>query len=201
MMNYSLPVFLTTTMSMILGNLDIVLVRHYCAPEESGLYATAAVLGRIAMFLPGVLSLVLFPEAAKAQARGEKGNRMLWLTLGMTALLGCGFALLCALWSDQFIVLFFSAKYRDAAPLLRVISAAMALLAMANVIFTYSLARSDYTFLWPLIGGVVLMLGLIFIFHDSAMTIARIVLYSVGIILAGTASRYLPLFRRPVVSS
>lgn len=201
MVNYSLPVFLTTTMCMILGNLDIVLVRHYCAPEESGLYATAAVLGRIAMFLPGVLILVLFPEAARAQATGEKGNRMLWITLGMTALLGGGFALVCAFWSDLLLSLLFSPKYLAAAPLLQIISSAMALLAMANVIFTYSLARSDYTFLWPLIGGSLLMLGLIFMFHDSAMTIARIVLYSVGIILAGTAVRYLPLFRRPIVSS
>ena len=70
MANYFGPVFLSTTTIIILGTIDIALVRHYCSPEEAGLYATAAILGRIALFLPGALIAVLFPSAAKARALG-----------------------------------------------------------------------------------------------------------------------------------
>jgi len=186
MRGYSFPVFVSTTMVMTLGNLDLVLVRHYCSPEESGLYSIAAILGRIALYLPGVLIVVLFPEAAKAQTTGNEDSRILWVSLGMTILLGGSFALVCTLWPEQIIVLLFGEKYQAAAGLLKIISLAMAMLAVANVIFTYSMARSEFKFLWPLVMGVGMMLLLIFNFHDSALTIATMVLVSIGLILTGT---------------
>lgn len=200
MRKYSFPVFLSTTMVMALGNLDIVLVKHYCSPEEAGLYSIAAILGRIALFLPGVLIVVLFPEAAKAQTAGNEDSRILWFSLGLTALLGGSFALACTLWPEQIIALLFGEKYQAGAGLLKVISLAMAMLAIANVIFTYCLARSEFKFLWPLAVGVAMMLLLIFNFHDSALTIATMVLYSIGLILAGTLAWYFLRSRNPLPS-
>ncbi len=200
MRKYSFPVFLSTTMVMALGNLDIVLVKHYCSPEEAGLYSIAAILGRIALFLPGVLIVVLFPEASKAQATGKEDSRILWVSLAMTAFLGGCVALVCAVWPEQIIVLLFGAKYQAGAELLKVISLAMAMLAVANVIFIYSLARSQFQFLWPLAMGVGMMLLLIFNFHDSALTIAKMVLYSIGLILAGTLAWYFLSSRRRLPS-
>ncbi len=186
MRRYALPVFLSTTMVMTLGNLDIVLVRHYGTPEEAGLYSIAAILGRIALYLPGVLITVLFPEAARAQDTGKEDPRILWFSMGLTALLGGGFALTCALWPEFIIGTLFGEKYLPAAELLKTISFAMSLLAIANVIFTYCMARSEFTYLWPLIGGVGLMLLLIALHHETAMVIARNVLISIAAILAGT---------------
>lgn len=190
MRKYSLPVFVSTTIVISLGNLDIVLVKHYCPPEEAGLYAIAAILGRIALYLPGVLIVVLFPEAAKARTTGNEDSRILWVSLGLTALLGGSFALACAFWPETIIVFLFGEKYRAAAELLQIISLAMAMLAAANVIFTYCLARSEFNFLWPLAAGAGMMLALIFLFHDSAAAIAKMVLISIGVILAGTFAWY-----------
>ncbi len=201
MARYGLPAFATACMVMVLGNLDIVFVRHYCSPEEAGFYATAAILGRIAMFLPGVLTHVLFPVAAQAHEDGEKGSGALWTSLGLTAILGGGFAVVCAIWPDMIISLLFGSKYLDAAPMLVIISIAMALLAIANVIFTYSLARSEFGYLWPLAAGVLLMFFLIFMFHDSARTIAMNVLWSVLTILIGTIGWYLLKNFRPEPAS
>ncbi|MCK5525150.1 MAG: oligosaccharide flippase family protein [Thiomargarita sp.] len=181
---YALPVLIFTSMMMVLGNLDIVLVRHYCSAEEAGLYATAAILGRIALFLPGVLLIVLFPEAAKAKHENNEDQRILWLSMAMTALLGGGFALVCYLWPVELTVLLFGTKYQAAAPLLQTISFAMALLAVANVIFVYSLAHHKFIFLFPLVLGVITMLSLVFVYHDSAMTIANILLGAImGILI------------------
>ena len=200
MRKYSFPVFVSTTMVMALGNLDIVLVKHYCAPEEAGLYSIAAILGRIALYLPGVLIIVLFPAAAKAQTTGNEDNRILWVSLGLTAVLGGSFALACTFWPESIITLLFGEKYRAAAELLQIISLGMAMLAVANVIFTYCLARSEFQFLWPLVTGVAMMLGLIFFFHDTAATIAKMVLVSIGVILAGTLAWYF-LRPRPLLTS
>jgi len=187
-------------MMMALGNLDIALVKHYCLPDEAGLYSTAAIIGRIGLYLPGVLITVLFPEAARIEATGKEDSRILWMSLGMTAFLGGSFALICAFWPEQIIVLLFGAKYSAAGELLQTISMAMAMLAVANVIFTYCLARSEFKFLWPLVSGVAMMLCLIFFHHDSALTIARMVLFSVGAILTGTLGWYFLRSARPVTS-
>jgi len=77
----------------------------------------------------------------------------------------------------------------------------MAMLAICNVVFSYGLARSELTFLWPLISGVALMLVLIINYHDSAMTIAQILFVSTGVILSGTIlSKLITILRRPVTS-
>ena len=180
MANYSGPVFLSTTMIMVLGTIDISLVRHYCSPEEAGLYATAAILGRIALYLPGALIMVLFPSAAKARALGEKDGYILWISLSLTAFLAFSVTLLFNLWPEQFISLFLGDQYREAASLLKIISIAMAILSLTNVIASYSLARSDYAFLFPLVAGVTLMMTLILTYHDTATTIAYIMLLSVS---------------------
>jgi O-antigen/teichoic acid export membrane protein len=183
---YALPVFICTSMMTVLGNLDITLVRHYCSAEEAGLYATAAILGRIALFLPGVLLLVLFPTAAKASHEDNEDQRILWLSIAMTALLGGGFSLICWLFPEQLIGLLFGSKYLAAAALLQKISLAMALLAVANVVFMYSLARHSFGFLWFLVIGVISMLAMIFMYHDTAEMVANILLYSIAAILLFT---------------
>ena len=185
MRRYSLPIFLSSTLVIAIGQLDIVLVKHYCSGEEAGLYSAAALVGRIALYLPSVLTVVLFPMATKEHISGAKNPRILWASLGMTALLGLGFALICKLWPEQIIILLFGEKFQSGAELLKTISLAMALLAISNVIFTHNLARSEFKFLWTLTIGVAVMLLLIFNFHDSALTIAKIVLYSTGCILIG----------------
>ncbi len=187
---YSFPVFLATSLVIVLGNIDIVLVRHFCKPEEAGLYATAAVLGRIAFFLPNALIHVLFPEVAKAHESGANDHRPFILSLILTTLLGGGFAFICMLWPGQLIRLLFGGNYSEAAPLLTIITEAMALLAIANVVFTYSLAKNEFQFIYILGAGVFFMLTRIYWVHHSAESVAQTVLIStLGILLVSLAWR------------
>jgi O-antigen/teichoic acid export membrane protein len=94
--------------------------------------------------------------------------------------------LICWLFPEQLIGLLFGSKYLAAAALLQKISLAMALLAVANVVFMYSLARHSFGFLWFLVIGVISMLGMIFMYHDTAEMVANILLYSIAAILLFT---------------
>jgi len=131
---YALAMVVSSVVTMCLNNLDLVLVRHFCPGDEAGLYATAAILGRIAFYGPSVLVSVLFTEAATAKASGQENNKSLWMSLSMTVLLGGGFALCCVVASKLVVTVLFGAQYEAAGPLLSVISVAMALLATANVL-------------------------------------------------------------------
>jgi len=185
MARYAVPVAIFTIFNSYANNIDLVLVQHYL-PEDSGYYATATILGKIAFFVPSVLVIVLFPEAAKNQEEGEENPRFLWLTLWATALLGGGVALLFNLFPEMIISLLFGKQYIESAPLLQIISIAMALLALSNVIFTYNLAHFRYGFLWFLAGGVGLLYSLIHFFHDTPLIIAQILLLSTSLIFIGT---------------
>ena len=183
---YSFPVFFSTTLVTLLGSIDIMLVRHYCTPEEAGLYSVGAIIGRMALLLPSSLLTVLFPSAAKAHTAGREKIYILWTSFGLTLLLGGGISIIFYCWPKPIITLLFGVEYQGAAELLQIISIAMALLASCNVIFSYSLARSDYTYLWFLLGGVTIFLCLVPFFHDSAAEIAKLLLISIAIILFGT---------------
>jgi len=185
MARYAIPVTIFAIFTSYVHNLDLVLVQHYL-PEDSGFYATATILGKIAFFVPGALAFVLFPEAAKNQEKGEENPRFLWLTLWVTALLGGGIALVFNLFPEMLISLLFGKQYIESALLLQIISIAMALLALSNVIFTYNLAHFRYGFLWFLAGGVGLLYSLIHFFHDTPLIIAQILLLSTTFIFIGT---------------
>ena len=97
-----------------------------------------------------------------------------------------GIALIFFYWPEQIIDLLFGSKYKEAAPLLQIIGIAMAILGLANVIFSYQLARSEYFYICILAGGGLSMLVLILFFHETAMTIAKILLLTTGTIFIGT---------------
>ena len=193
---YALAMVVSSVVTMCLNNLDLVLVRHFCPGPEAGLYATAAILGRIAFYGPSVLMSVLFTEAATAKASGDQNDKSLWMSMGMTILLGGGFALLCVVASEFMVTLLFGAQYKAAGPLLAVISSAMALLACANVLFVYSQARSEFGFMWVQGLGVALFAGLVFFRHDSAMQVAQMLLACVMFILAATLAWFFLKVRR-----
>jgi hypothetical protein len=93
-------------------------------------------------------------------------------------------------------------QYYLAAHILKIITAAMGLLALSQVAFSYSLARSEFSFLWPLVGGTIIMLSLVFFYHETAETIAWILLLSIVIIFLGTIlNRVYLSFYKPVATS
>ncbi|MFP5240176.1 MAG: polysaccharide biosynthesis protein [Acidobacteriota bacterium] len=194
---YALGMVVSSVVGMCLNNLDLILVRHFCPGSEAGLYATAAILGRIAFFGPSVLVSVLFTEAATAKARGQEDNKSLWTSTGMTLLLGGGYALVCFLASKLVVTLLFGAQYEAAGPLLAVIAVAMAMLATANVFFVYSQARGEFGFMWLQGAGVALFAALALLYHESAMQVARMLLISMAFILASTLAWYGLKSRKP----
>jgi O-antigen/teichoic acid export membrane protein len=202
MVRYSIPSFLMITMVVVMCNIDIVLVRHYCSPDQAGYYATAAIMGRIAFFLPSSLLLVLFPSVSKANASGDKDEHYFWINLGLTTILA-GSVFLVLFFAGESIVQFvYGNEYYLAIPILKIVTAAMGLLAISHVIFSYSLARSEFSFLWPLVGGVITMLSLVFFYHETAETIAWILLLSIAIIFLGTIlNRFYLFFFKPVAIS
>ena len=185
MIRYSVPTMVSTGIIMGFFNLDIVMVRYYCEPFDSGMYAAASVLGHVAYVLPAVLVTVLFPEVAYSQNAGETSRRVFVLSFLMTAALSFLVVIVCLFFSEELLVLTYGAKYAGASQLLIYISIAMIGLVLTNVFVIFGMAQSDFKFLWSLIFGMILFLVQVSCWHEFPLDIARALIISSFTMLAG----------------
>lgn len=149
-------------------NADMIFARHYLSSQEVGLYAVAAIIGRIAFYLPGILVAVVFAESVR-QTR-EKDLFKLGILAGLASF---AFGGICWFAPDFLIRLLMGVKYIGAASYLKVIALGMSFLSLANFVFSYFLGRGKYNYLYGLFFSALLTFGAILIrFHYSPMEIA-----------------------------
>jgi O-antigen/teichoic acid export membrane protein len=147
-----------TAASLILlafGNIDIALVRAVTSPVESGYYAAASVLAKIAVLLPGPLLNMIFPEATaiSTNSAADRGARvrLIFGNLAASAAVAFSVAALLTIFAEPVLLVSAGRNYLPAAPLVLVTSLAMASLAVIQLLTTYALAVGGGRFLvWPL---------------------------------------------------
>ncbi len=134
-------------------NIDIVLVRALFSREDSGLYAMAAVLGRIPFLSATAVVNVLFPETVRADLScadtDRRAMRPLAYGLAVAAALGLAAGVALALLAEPVLTIFAGPAYAPAAALLRTIAFAMSGLALVQIVVTFMLARSQFLVLLP----------------------------------------------------
>lgn len=162
---------LTVTM-MCMGFADVLLVKHYFAPYNSGLYAAASLCGKILLYFVGFVPTVLIPQATHRHARGERTRKVLWVALafiGAVALLGI---IAYGLLGTYVLHILMGTKYDAAAPLLIPYSGAMAALAMTNGLASYGLSTHRLSYTLPLLACNVLTIGAIALNHPTLAIVA-----------------------------
>ena len=88
---YAGGIFLANAFFGIMTQADVMLVKHFFTPREAGLYASASILGKAVMYLPGALVLAMFPMVAANQVAGQSSSGMLIKATAVTlALSGTG---------------------------------------------------------------------------------------------------------------
>ncbi|HEY4433610.1 MAG TPA: hypothetical protein VGM99_04335 [Candidatus Cybelea sp.] len=134
----------------LMGSADVVLVKHYFAPHEAGLYAAASLGGKMLLYLVGFVPTVLLPQAADRHARGARTREVLAgsLTMLVTVAL-CGIFIFYFFGLDVLHALVGHA-YDAAAPLLVKYGLAMVLLALTNSLTYYGIATHRLGFTVPL---------------------------------------------------
>lgn len=158
----------------LIGSADVVLVKHYFNPHQAGLYAAAALGGKMLLYLVGFIPTVLLPQAADRHARGAQTREVLTgslLMFGAVAAFGLfvfkefGLTVLHALVGHAF---------DGAAPLLVTYGSAMVLLALTNSLSYYGIATHRLAFTVPLLTCTLGTLAAIVAFHPNLATVVEI---------------------------
>ncbi len=163
---YFLPVGITLLCFMVLTNIDLILVKHFFMPIEAGYYSIAQMVGKIILFLPIPVVMVMFPALFSSEGQAN-ALRTLGRSL-MIAFFICFVAILLGLFYPSLIVRILSGKvYPECIPLVRLFCVNMTLYSLVLILLYYHLSGNRRRFLYMLIFLTLMQTGLILFFHKT----------------------------------
>jgi O-antigen/teichoic acid export membrane protein len=171
---YAVPTFLTLLGITSLYSTDIILVRHFLAASDAGLYAALAVLGKIIFFASSSVIVVLFPVLSERSAKGENTKKLIGASVGGVSLLSFGLTLLYFLFPDLIVGLLFGNAYAGAGALLGLFGVFLALFSVGNIIAMACLALGR-TGVWTIVVlCALLQIAGIALFHENIQMVIQI---------------------------
>jgi len=190
-----LPALLLALFLSIPASVDVMLVTHFFGGKEAGLYNAVATLGKVVVFLPMAVSLILLPRATESHTLGQGTRNILLQSLILTSILSGGVALICWVFPDTVIRLFFGEAYIEAGTLVGLYASAMLLFSLNIVLIHYNLAIRN---LWlMLLADIITLVEVVAIVlvHQSLFQVMWILLW--GNLLILLVSLPCLIFRRP----
>jgi O-antigen/teichoic acid export membrane protein len=154
-----------------LTNADVIAAKMLLPPTTAGLYASAALLGKIALYAPSALALVLLPKVTARLQAGLDVRAPALLTMGATVGTGALVTVAILLAPPAAVGVVFGPEYISAYDLAAPLAAVMTLCALLQVHLMMALATEEWVTIWAAAGAAVLqVLGLAFV-ADSAVDV------------------------------
>jgi O-antigen/teichoic acid export membrane protein len=176
MLSYSAIAVCVSLGSTLLFNLDTILAKHYLPPQQAGLYAAMAILGRTVLFVSASVGTVMFPKVAALHERGERSTRVVLQAMAGVLLLSLAVELVLVIVPSLVIRILFTSQYLPVAGQLRWYGLAMLLLALAQVLIAYFLSVGHRYFAAFLLAASGIQLVLMAVAHQGIGQIVRAVL-------------------------
>ncbi|MGE5197215.1 MAG: oligosaccharide flippase family protein [Deltaproteobacteria bacterium] len=168
---YLFPVAISTFCFTALTNMDMVLVKYYFNPQDSGAYSLAQMAGKIFLFLPTSISIVMFPKTSSLNAQNLDTAVIVRRSLIYTALL-CVLSGAVYNCMPSFILKILTGKaFPESILLGRMFSVSMSFFSLLFVLVTYFLSIKDLRFLKYLVLFSALQVLAIALFHQHLIQI------------------------------
>jgi O-antigen/teichoic acid export membrane protein len=172
---YFLPAGLTFFCFLVLTNIDLILVKRLFTPLEAGHYSIAQMAGKIVLFLPLPIVMVMFPKFASREAIGKTSLPLLKQSLGIAGLLCGGALFFCLLFPLKVIQILTGKNLPECIPLVQLFSVNMTLFSLIFILLYYHLAKKRKTFLYVLIAFTLIQTGLVLLFHKTLIQVLLMV--------------------------
>lgn len=139
--------FLAFLLFWVILSIDIAFARAFFEPRAAGVYAAAAVLGKAVLWLPTMVTQLLFPHLADRSARGQKTaavmGRAVLAVVGLASSAVIGLYLL----RHEVFDLLYGDRYDGAGAIAWQIGLAMIPMSIVNLLLFHSLSRGEHKFL------------------------------------------------------
>ena len=177
---YCFPVSIVMISFTILTSVDVILVKHFFSPLDAGYYSIAQMVGKIALFLPSALAIVILPKSTKAYVSNIQPHKFLYKSLFIGG--GCclGFIAFSLLFPDLLLNVLTGKLNPTSKSLVGLFSIAMSFYALCWIIINFLLATHNLRFVLPLFIISILEALSIYFYHTSLTLILWILLaYSI----------------------
>jgi len=169
----------------VLMNADLIFVKHYFTPEEAGVFARAATIGRSVIFLPMPIALVMFPKVITSGPSTHDSRITLLKALGMVVLL-IGSAVgvtIAAPWLPLWIIYGIRNPDAEMVRLLILVVCAMAPLSLTFLLMNYEIAQHRFSMTTLLMICAVCYIAGVVLWNDTMLHVVY-VLAAVSVISA-----------------
>jgi O-antigen/teichoic acid export membrane protein len=167
----SAPVVLGLVAFSAMTNLDILVAKAALPSHAAGTYAVASLVGKVTVYVPIAISLVLLPRAVSLRERGEDSFRPVFLSVATVVGFGVIYSLLLLVVPRSLVELAFGSSFGDARQLLAPCALAMTLCGVVNIKLVIAFAARAHRFVAITLLGVAVQVLLMWRFHASAYQI------------------------------
>ncbi|MGA2353722.1 MAG: oligosaccharide flippase family protein [Terriglobales bacterium] len=186
----------------VINNFDIILVKHFFPPDEAGLYAAVALVGRLVNMCAWSVVNTMFPVSAAADPNEKEDRSVLFLSFGMVfvilTVLTFGLWMIPNfLWKTLFGAHFALANYGALASLLILYAITTGVYSLSSVIITYEMSRKIANTSWlQLAFSAMLILG-VYTFHQ---TLHQVIVVQLALMVVLLLTLLIPLLLHQATS-
>ena len=173
----------------LLTNSDALLVRGLFASQIAGNYAPLVTLGKINLFVPLALAMVLFPKAVERHRTGQQVAPILFASLGLAILPGLALTALFFIAPSQILDIVFGGQYDSLGRVMGLVGLATTLYAGISIWLNFALSteRTGYV---PALGVVAVgQIAGMLLFHQTVEQMVGVM------VLAGIAGNLLGVWQ------
>jgi O-antigen/teichoic acid export membrane protein len=171
---FSLPVMVTNLCLMAFNNNDLILVRRFFSPEDSGFYAGTQTLGKILLFGTSAVATVMFPKISNLKSKNEDIKPMFYLFLKIqSALIGCGLVVF-TVFPKLIATIFFGTKFLDSVKYLPLFAVFVGLYVMLNFLILFLFAVDITSLSYALFFLVIAQTAIISSYHSSIFQVITV---------------------------
>lgn len=171
---YYIPTGLVLISFTVLTNGDMTLVKKFFSPLDAGFYSVAQMVGKIILFLPGAVAIVIFPKAAAARARNSASKPLLKKGLLITAIF-CVLGTLICLISPHMVLQLLTGKSNPISTSLVIwFATAMSFYAMVWLMAFYNLSIRNIRFIKYMVVLAVLQILAIYFHHPTLKSVLAV---------------------------
>lgn len=158
---YSLFVLVASLGVAILSSVDVIIVKSFFDAETAGAYAGISTVAKILFFLTGSVAQVMLPSV-KLDAAPGKNRDFLLKSLALVMALGGSALVVFALLPGFVVTTLMGAQFATYVHLLPLLSFAMFIISVLNVLVLYYVALRRYQVALIVMAGLAITCGLLF---------------------------------------
>jgi len=177
-----MTILLANVAFAIMTQLDVVLVNRFFPSLDAGLYSAAATIGRTILYLPGGVSIVIFPYVASLHSRGEMNYSNFYRLFFITFLICFMAALFLFLFSELLVRNIYGSSYSGAEYILKWYGFAILPMSMVMLAENFLIAKNEVIFTWLFIFIAPIEIICMYNFHQSLDKILLVIFIS-GLLL------------------